>query len=185
MYTYHAITDYAVSFVLVRKEDGIQRPIYYVSKSLQEVETRYLPLEKAVLAIVHAIRKLPYYFQAHTIVVLTQLPLQALLRKSDYTSRIAKWETKLGAYDVKYMPRTAIKGQILTDFVAKFTEGAPEKEEAVMGVLVMLATIVPLWKVYTDGASNRKGARVGIVLVTPEKLIMEKLLRLGFLVTNN
>ena len=65
---------------------------------------------KAVLAIVHAIRKLPYYFQAHTVVVPTQLPLQALLRKSDYTGRIAKWETKLGAYDIKYMPRIAIKG---------------------------------------------------------------------------
>ena len=110
LYAYHAITDYVVSFVLVRKEDGIQRPVYYVSKSLQEVETRYLPLEKAVLAIVHAIRKLPYYFQAHTVVVPTQLPLQALLRKSDYTGRIAKWETKLGAYDIKYMPRIAIKG---------------------------------------------------------------------------
>jgi len=53
---------HAVSFVLVRNEDGVQRPVYYVSKSLQEVETRYLPLEKAVLAIVHATRKLPHYF---------------------------------------------------------------------------------------------------------------------------
>ena len=110
LYAYLAVTKHAVSFVLVRNEDEIQRPVYYVSKSLQEVETRYLPLEKIVLAIVHATRKLPHYFQAHTIVVLTQLPLQALLRKSDYTSRIAKWGTKLGAYDVKYMPQTTIKG---------------------------------------------------------------------------
>ena len=51
---------------------------------------RYLPLEKAVLAIVHATRKLPHYFQGHTIVVLTYLLLQALWRKLDYTSRIAK-----------------------------------------------------------------------------------------------
>ena len=109
LYAYLAVTKHAISFVLVRYEDGIQRPIYYVRKSLQEVETCYLSLEKAVLAIVHATRKLPYYFQAHTVVVLTQLPLQALLRKSNYMGRIAKWGTKLGAYDVKYMPRTAIK----------------------------------------------------------------------------
>ena len=57
--------------VLGRNKDGIQKPVYYVSKSLQEAELRYLPLEKAVLAIVHATRKLPHYFQAHTIVVLT------------------------------------------------------------------------------------------------------------------
>ena len=107
---YLAIIDYAVSLVLVRNEDGIQRPVYYVSKSLQEAETCYLPLEKAVLAIVHATKKLSHYFQAHTIVVLTQLPLQALLRKSNYTGRIAKWGTKVGAYNVKYMPRIAIKG---------------------------------------------------------------------------
>ena len=83
------------------------------------------------------------------------------------------------------MPLTVIKGQILADFVAVFTGGAPEEGEAVLEMLVMLATIVPLWKVYTDGASNRKGARVGIVLITPKKLIMEKLLRSGFLATNN
>ena len=102
MYAYLTITNYAVSFILVKNEDGIQRPVYYVSKSLQEVEMRYLPLEKVVLAIVHATRKLPHYVQAYTIMVLTQLPLQAVLRKS-------KWGTKLRACDVKYMPRTAIK----------------------------------------------------------------------------
>ena len=75
LYPYLAVTDYAVSFVLVRNEDEIQRPVYYVSKSLQEVEMRYLPLENAVLAIVHATRKLPHYFQAHIVVVLTQLTL--------------------------------------------------------------------------------------------------------------
>ena len=75
LYPYLAVTDYAVSFVLVRNEDEIRRPVYYVSKSLQEVEMRYLPLEKAVLAIVHATRKLPHYFQAHIVVVFTQLTL--------------------------------------------------------------------------------------------------------------
>ena len=46
-----------------------------MSKSLHEAEVRYLPLEKAILAVVHATRKLPHYFQVHTIVVLTQLSL--------------------------------------------------------------------------------------------------------------
>ena len=57
------------------------------------------------------------------------------------------------AYDVKYMPQIAIKGQILADFVVEFVKGAPEKEEVVMGVWVM-STVVPPWKVYTDKASN-------------------------------
>ncbi|XP_075659228.1 uncharacterized protein LOC142629130 [Castanea sativa] len=75
----------------------------------------------------------------------------ALMRKSDYTGRVAKWGTRLRAYDVKYMPWTAIKGQVLVDFVAEFMEGAG----------------------------------IGIVLITPKKLIMEKSLRLGFVATNN
>ena len=62
MYAFLVVTNYTVSFILVRNEDGIQRIVYYVSKSLQEVETRYLPLEKVVLAIVHATKKLLHYF---------------------------------------------------------------------------------------------------------------------------
>ena len=66
-----AVAFYAISFVLIRVDSGIQQPVYYVSKSLNEAEVRYLPLEKAILAVVHATRKLPHYFQAHTVVVLT------------------------------------------------------------------------------------------------------------------
>ena len=73
---YIAMAPHAVSLVLIRIDDGIQRPIYYVSKSLHEAEVRYLPLKKAILAVVHATRKLPHYFQAHTVVVLTPLPLK-------------------------------------------------------------------------------------------------------------
>ena len=92
--------------------------MYYVSKSLQEVEVRYLPLEKVVLAIIHATKKLPHYFQAHTVVILTQLPLQALLWGSNYTRRVAKWGTMLGGFDIKYFPYMAVKGKVLADLVA-------------------------------------------------------------------
>ena len=111
LFAYLAVALYAISLVLIRVDNGIQRPVYYVSKSLNEVEVRYLPFEKAILAVVHATRKLPHYFQAHTVVVLTQLPLKSVLRSADYTGRIAKWGTILGAFDIKYMPRTSIKGK--------------------------------------------------------------------------
>ena len=83
---------------------------------------RYLPLEKAILAVVLGTRKLPHYFQAHTVIVLTQLPLKAVLKSADYTGRIAKWGTILEAFDIKYMPRTSVKGQVLANLVAEFTE---------------------------------------------------------------
>ena len=95
---------HAVSLVLIREDNGLQRPVYYVSKSLHEAMIRYSPLEKAILSVVHASRKLPHNFQAHTVVVLTQLPLKSMLRTADYTGRIALWNTILGAFNIKYMP---------------------------------------------------------------------------------
>ena len=71
LFAYIAVALYAISLVLIRVDNSIQRPVYYMSKSLNEVEVRYLPLEKAILAVVHATRKLSHYFQAHTVVVLT------------------------------------------------------------------------------------------------------------------
>ena len=59
-----------------------RRPIYYIRRSVHEVEICYLSLKNAILAVVHATRKLPHYFQMHTVVVLTQLPLGALLRSA-------------------------------------------------------------------------------------------------------
>ena len=88
----------------------MQQPIYYVSKTLFNVEMRYLPLKKLVLALVHTIRKLPHCFQAHTVYVLTKYPLQSLLKRSNFTGRIAKWGTRLGSFDIRYKPRSSVKG---------------------------------------------------------------------------
>ena len=71
LFSYIAVASHAVSLVLVRVDSGVQWPVYYVSKSLHESKVHYLPLEKAILAVVHATRKLPHYFQSHTVVVLT------------------------------------------------------------------------------------------------------------------
>ena len=71
LFAYLVVASHAVSFVLIWEDNDIQRPVYYVSKSLHEAEVWYLSLEKAILVVVHATQKLPYYFQAHTVVILT------------------------------------------------------------------------------------------------------------------
>ena len=73
-----------------------------------------------MLALVHATRKLPHYFQAHTIYVLTKYPLQSLLKIFDFTGRIAKWGIRSGSFDIRYRLRSSVKGQVLVDFVVKF-----------------------------------------------------------------
>ena len=160
LFAYIAVALCTISLVLIWVDNGIQRPVYYVSKSLNEAEVRYLPLEKTILAIVHATRKLPHYFQVHTVVLLTQLPLKSVLRSADYTGRIAKWGTILGAFDIKYMPRTSIKGQVLANLVAEFAkcpeemEGGSEKlDEGLIGVVSIQCP--PPWELYVDGAANQ------------------------------
>ena len=88
------------------------------------------------------------------------------------------------------MPRTWIKGQVLTDLVAEFVEGAAENEskehrmdEKSVGLITPQEPLQ--WKVYVDGAANQKGSSMGLVLISPEKLNVKKSLRLGFSTTNN
>ena len=89
LFMYLLVSNYVVNAVLLR-DQGVQHPVYYISKTLVNAETKYLPLKKLVLALVHATRKLPHYFQAHTLYVLTGYPLLSLLKRFDFTGRIAK-----------------------------------------------------------------------------------------------
>ena len=123
-------------------------------------------------------------------VVLTQLPLKSVLRSVDYTGRVAKWGTILGAFDIKYMPRTSIKGQVLADLVVEFTECPEEVEmgsEVLVERLVGMASIqgLPPWELYVDEAANQRGSGVVLVLVSPEKITIKKSLRLNFSGMNN
>ena len=96
----------------------------------------------------------------------------------------------LGAFDIKYMPRTSVKSHVLADLVAEFAETPSEdklEEQNMDGKSVGVISLQePLsWKVYVDGAANHKGSRVGLILISPEKIIIEKSLRLGFSAMNN
>ena len=119
LFLYLAVSDHAVSAVLVWELGQEQRPVFFISKAMDEAELRYLPLEKATLALLHAAKKLPHYFQSSTVTVLSDLPLKMLLQRSDFTGRITRWGVYLGSLGVEYRPRTTIKGQVLAEFLAE------------------------------------------------------------------
>ena len=176
LFMYLSVSEHAVNAVLLR-DQGVQQPVYYISKTLVDVEVRYLPLEKLVLALVHATRKLPHYFWAHTVFVMTEYPLQSLLKRSDFTGKIAKWRTQLGSFDIRYRPRNAIKGQVLADFITEFS---PKNDEG----MVCHVENRP-WRVFVDGASSAMGAGAGIIIITPKGIRLEHSFRLGFKAFNN
>ena len=78
-------------------------------------------MEKLILALVTTSRKLRPYFQAHTVEVLTEYPMKQILGKPETSGRLIKWAIEMSEFDIRYKHRTAVKGQILADFIMEFT----------------------------------------------------------------
>ena len=60
LFAYIVVASHAMNLILIWVDDRVQKPVYYMSKSLHEANVHYLPLEKAILTIVHVTRKLPH-----------------------------------------------------------------------------------------------------------------------------
>ena len=78
-------------------------------------------MEKLILALVTTARRLQPYFQAHIIEVPTEHPMRQILHKPETSGRLIKWAIELSEFDIRYKPRTAIKGKVLADFIMEFT----------------------------------------------------------------
>ena len=129
LYLYIAVSQAAVSAILVRDEGGSQRPVYFISKAFRVTEERYPRMEKLAFALITAARKLKPYFQAHTIVVLTDQPLKIAMSSPEAAKRMALWAIELSEFDVQYRPRTAVKGKIVADFIAEYTQSKDKGAE--------------------------------------------------------
>jgi len=127
---YFAVTEQAISLVLVQEHDQVQKSIYFVSKVLQGPEVRYQALEKAALAVVFSARRLRHYFQSFTVVVMTNLPIRKVLQKSNVAGRMERWVVELSEFDVQYELRGPIKGQFYADFGVELSLAYAHQEEA-------------------------------------------------------
>ena len=111
LYLYIAVSQAAVSAALVRDDGRSQRPLYFVSRAFRGAEERYPRIEKLALALMTAARKLKPYFQAHVIIVLTDQPLKKAMSSPEAAGRMALWAIELSEFDVRYRPRTSMKGK--------------------------------------------------------------------------
>ncbi|XP_060961981.1 uncharacterized protein LOC133032149 [Cannabis sativa] len=139
-------------------------------------------MENLAFALVISSRKLRPYFQAHSIEVLTNYPLRKVLAKPEASTRLLKWSVELSQFDIKYKPRSAIKGQALADFILEF----PSTEVAL--VEEKIDTNVPNgegWTLYVDGASNTEGSSGRIILISPNNFKVHAALRFEFSASNN
>ena len=162
----------------MKEVNGEQAPVYYASHLLKDTETRYSKIEKLVLALVVASRKLRHYFQGRDITVLTNQPLRRVLHRPDISGRLASWTVELSQFSIEFAPRTAVKSQVLSDFIAEcsFSESATTPSQ--------LATD-KAWTLFTDGSSTVEAGGAGILLISPEGFKVQQAIRFKFPATNN
>ena len=92
---------------LSKRREGSQQPV---------------TVEKLAFALVTVARKLKPYFQAHTIIFLTDQPLKRAMSSPEAVGRMALWAIELSDFNIQYRPRTAVKGQIVADFIIEYTQ---------------------------------------------------------------
>src|SRR6185503_7868725 len=150
---YITVTTHVVSTAIVveRPEKGhaygVQRPVYFISEILSESKVRYPSIQKLLYEILITSRKLRHYFDEYKISVITDFPLGDILHNRDETGRISKWVVKLGALELKFTPRTAIKSQALVDFLAEWRENQVPTPPS----------ISDHWTMYFDGSLKLGG----------------------------
>ncbi|WVZ52214.1 hypothetical protein U9M48_003296 [Paspalum notatum var. saurae] len=121
---YISCTTHVISTALVvERPDGQHivpslHPVYFISEVLSPSKIRYPQVQKLLYAVLITARKPRHYFEEHKIVVVTEFPIGEVLRNREATGRIAKSACELGAHDIEFHPRTAIKTQVLVYFVS-------------------------------------------------------------------
>ena len=173
LFLYLAVSVTIISAALIREENKIQLPVYYISQAFQGAEARYPRIEKITFALITTSRKLFPYFQANPIIVMTDQLIKKVMNKPKAARRMVQWAIELSQFDIEYHPWTAIKAQALADFIAEFI--APEHEE----------NQEELWTIHTNGSSTQNRGGAGVVITSPEKDVLKYGVQLKFPITNN
>jgi ribonuclease HI len=171
---YVSASNSVVSKVLVqeKEEEGKlkQIPVYFASEALSGSKIFYSELEKIAYAVIMAARKLRHYFEGHRIRVITNQSLSDLFANREASTRIIKWDTELSEYVVDFERRSAIKSQVLTDFIVDWTSPTQNFEE----------NIPEPWIVQCDGAWCYKGVGISAVVTSPMGVVIRYAARLVF-----
>ncbi|OMO74738.1 hypothetical protein COLO4_26525 [Corchorus olitorius] len=172
MMLYLTSTKQSIGGLLVQEVEGVERPVYYLSRCLHVSELNYSPMEKHCLSLVFATQKLRHYLLAHKVVVVTKSdPIRYILSRPILAGRAAKWLLVLGQFDLSVAQPKAIKSQALSDLLAYF----PTQVDEVVTLDSMPGDV--------DGGA-------GVVLVPPEaerayEEVVSMAFELDFQCTNN
>jgi ribonuclease HI len=186
---YLSVEEMAMGAMLAQEdEEGKEFAIYYISKKLSEAETKYELIEKYCLALVWATRRLRHYMLNTKVQIISNVdPVRYLSEKPALMGKLARWLILLSEFHLEYVVKKTVKGRVIAEYLA---DGPIDDEKAINQEFPdeMLAQVTheeKVWKMWFDGASNRKGNGAGIVLETPEGGHMPFAYHLDFKATNN
>ncbi|XP_016177922.1 uncharacterized protein LOC107620245 [Arachis ipaensis] len=178
---YIAASENSIGCMLAQDdENGHERAVYYVSRVLTDIETRYSPTEKLCLSLYHACMKLKCYMVAKSVKVIAQTDVvKYMLSFLMLRGRLGKWMLTLTEFDLQYVPAKAVKGQVITDFFVDNSKGLNDQGANIIDIEVNY------WKLYFDGSNHKDGAGVGILIISPEGVPSEFLFELKYPCSNN
>jgi ribonuclease HI len=144
----------------------VQKPVYFISTVLRDGRERYTMQQKLLYTLLIASRKLRHYFQGHPIKVVTDRPLETILRNPNVTGRVAEWAVELQPFKISFETTKVIKSKALAEFTAEWTDPfadePPEVESTLPG-----EEAPGLWVMHFNGAFNLPGAGAGAILTSP------------------
>ena len=97
----------SIGAVLSQDFGNGDQPVAYASRVLNAAESRYATVERELLAIVFFLKYFrPYLYERHFTIYTDHKPLTGIMKLSDQTSRLARWNLKMQDYDfdIKYRP---------------------------------------------------------------------------------
>ena len=160
---YISASKYTIGSMLCQEdENGIERAIYYLSRVLNDAETRYCAIEKLCLCLYFSCTKLKHYIRPFDVIVISHYDIiKHMLIKPILHSRVGKWALALTEYSLQFVPLKAMKGQAVADFLADHSViEIEENDENYVGLKP--------WKLYFDGSKHRNGTGIGVLIISPE-----------------
>ncbi|XP_016647134.1 PREDICTED: uncharacterized protein LOC103323202 [Prunus mume] len=197
---YVSALEVSIESLLVQdNKEGKEQAIYYLSRTLTEVERKYYAIERLCLALYFTAVKLRHYMLPYIIYIIGKTDLiNFMLTRPMLRGRIGKWTLALTEFAFRYVPQTAVKGQVVADFLTDHTgeeiENMGSLDIANADLLTRAHTclnnhiysihLTP-WKLYFDGSKTDVASGAGIVLEEPLGIRHCYSFQLDFQCTNN
>ncbi|CAN6678263.1 unnamed protein product [Malus baccata var. baccata] len=164
------------SLLAQNNEGGKEQAVYYLSRILTEVETRYFPVERLCLALYFTASKLRHYMLPCHVHIIAKIDvIKYMLSKPMLTGRIGKWILALSEFSFQYVPQRVVKGQAIADFLAEHQESQDEIIN-IPGTLEVSSVWIPPSKdilgkeEWVQQEIKRKASGAGIVIVNPQEV---------------